>query len=228
MSQNIELKSSDGHPFDAYLAEPAENPKAALVILQEIFGVNPYIRSVADDFAEQGYLTIAPALFDRARRHVELAYDAAGIAEGVAIYQTLPLEGTLADIQAAIIYLRQQMKDAKVGVVGYCWGGTLAWLSNTRLHPDATVSYYPGRIQDRIMEKATCPAIFHFGTQDAHFPPTIVEMVRQEYPGFPVFTYDAGHGFSCDARASYNREAAALARQRTLSHLEEYLVTAAH
>ncbi len=228
MSQFVELTSADGHTLDAYLSQPAAKPKAGVVILQEIFGVNAYVRSVVDDFAQQGYLSIAPALFDRVRRKVELAYDAVGISEGRAIYEAVPLEATLADVQAAITYLRQQLGIVKVGVVGYCWGGTLAWLSNTRLHPDATVSYYPGRIQDRITEKATCPAIFHFGTQDTHFPPSVVEMVRQEYPGFPVFMYDAGHGFSCDARASYNQEAATLARQRTLAHLEEYLVAAAH
>ncbi len=228
MSQNIELRTADGHTLDAYLAQPAGEPKAGVVILQEIFGVNAYIRSVVDDFAQQGYLTLAPALFDRARKHTELPYDAAGVSEGKSLMQALPLQDTLADVEAAMLYLRQQLKGKKLGVVGYCWGGTLAWLSNTRFHPDATVSYYPGGIQKHITEKATCPAIFHFGTQDANFPPEILDSVRQEYPGFPVYTYAAGHGFSCNARASYNQEAAGLARQRTFAHLEEHLVAAAH
>lgn len=228
MSQNIELIAADGHALDAYLAQPADEPKAGLVILQEIFGVNAYIRSVADDFAAQGYLTLAPALFDRVRKHIDLPYDADGVTEGKALTQSLHPQDTLADVEAAILYLRQHLNGKKLGVVGYCWGGTLAWLANTHFHPEATVSYYPGGIQKHITEKSSCPAIFHFGTQDTNFPPEIIEMVRMEYPGFPVFTYEAGHGFSCNARSAYNQEAATLARQRTLAHLEEHLVAASH
>ena len=228
MSQNIELKSADGHALDAYLSQPAGEPKAGLVILQEIFGVNAYIRSVADDFAAQGYLAIAPALFDRVRKHVEMPYDAASSTEGKSMMHSIPVQDAMADVEAAILYLRHNLNGKKLGVVGYCWGGMLAWLTNTRLHPEATVSYYPGGIQKHITEKASCPAIFHFGTQDTNFPPEIIDTVRMEYPGFPVYTYDAGHGFSCHARSAYNQEAATLTRQRTLAHLEEHLVATSH
>ncbi|MHB1745244.1 MAG: dienelactone hydrolase family protein, partial [Acidobacteriaceae bacterium] len=161
MSQHTQLQAADGHKFDAYIAQPTGEPKAGVVVLQEIFGVNAHIRSVADRFARAGYLTIAPALFDRAQRDVEMAYGPDEGKQGMQIVQRIPLDQTLADIAAAIQYLREHGA-RKVGVVGFCWGGTLAWVSNTRLHPDATVSYYPGGIQNYIQEKSTCPAIFHF------------------------------------------------------------------
>ncbi len=226
MSQHTQLQAADGHKFDAYIAQPTGEPKAGIVVLQEIFGVNAHIRSVADGFARAGYLTIAPALFDRAQRDVELAYDPEGGKQGMQIMQRIPVNQTLADIAAAIQYLREHGA-RKVGVVGYCWGGMLAWVSNTRLHPNATVSYYPGGIQNYIHEKSTCPAIFHFGLEDNHIPQSVVEQVRHEYPGFSVFTYpEAGHAFNRDIGASYNPAAAKLALQRTLAHFDEYLVSA--
>ncbi|HVC91470.1 MAG TPA: dienelactone hydrolase family protein [Acidobacteriaceae bacterium] len=226
MSQHTQLQAADGHKLDAYIAQPTGEPKAGIVVLQEIFGVNAHIRSVADGFARAGYLTIAPALFDRAQRDVELPYDPEGGKQGMQIVQRIPIDQTLADIAAAIQYLREHGA-RKVGVVGYCWGGTLAWVSNTRLHPDATVSYYPGGIQNYIHEKSTCPAIFHFGLEDNHIPQSVVEQVRHEYPGFSVFTYPgAGHAFNRDIGASYNPAAAKLALQRTLAHFDEYLVAA--
>jgi carboxymethylenebutenolidase len=227
MSQHTQLQAADGHKFDAYIAQPTGEPKAGIVVLQEIFGVNAHVRSVADGFAQAGYLTIAPALFDRAVRDVDLSYDAEGGKKGMSIRERIRLDDTLADIEAAIQYLREHGA-RKVGVVGYCWGGTLAWLSNTRLHPDATASYYGGQISNYIHEKATCPAMFHFGLLDAHIPQSEVEQVRQEYPGFSVFTYEAGHGFNRDVGASYNEPAAKLARQRTLAHFDEYLVGKSH
>lgn len=224
MPQHTQLQASDGHKFDAYIAQPSGEPKAGIVVLQEIFGVNAHIRSIADRFARAGYLAIAPALFDRAQRDVELAYGPDEAKQGMQIVQRIPLDQTLADIAAAIQYLREHGA-RKVGVVGFCWGGMLAWVSNTRLHPDATVSYYPGGIQNYIQEKSTCPTIFHFGLEDSHIPQSVVEQVRHEYPGFSVFTYEgAEHGFNCDARASYNEAAAKLAQQRTLAHFGEYLV----
>jgi carboxymethylenebutenolidase len=222
MSQHTQLQAADGHKFDAYIAQPTGEPKAGIVVLQEIFGVNAHIRSVADGFAQAGYLTIAPALFDRAERDVELAYDAEGGKKGMSIVQNIPINQALADIAAAMQYLREHGA-RKVGVVGYCWGGMLAWLTNTRLHPDATVSYYPGGVQNYIHEKATCPAIFHFGLLDTHIPQSVVEQVRHEYPGFSVFTYEAGHAFNRD-----NKEPAKLALRRTLAHFDEYLVGKSH
>ena len=224
MPQHTQLQAADGHKFDAYIAQPTGEPKAGIVVLQEIFGVNAHIRSVADRFARAGYLAIAPALFDRAQRDAELAYGSDEAKQGMQIVQRIPIEQTLADIAAAIQYLREH-GGRKVGVVGYCWGGTLAWVSNTRLHPDASVSYYPGGIQNYIQEKSTCSAIFHFGLEDSHIPQSVVEQVRHEYPGFSVFTYEgAGHAFNRDVDPSYNEAAAKLAQQRTLAHFGEYLV----
>jgi carboxymethylenebutenolidase len=225
MSHMLSLKASDGHALDAYLAQPQGAPKAGVVILQEIFGINPHIRSVADVYAKHGYLAIAPALFDRARKGVEYAYDATGMQEGYAIAKSLPVEGTLADIQAAVDYLLRQPGIRKVGVVGFCWGGKLAWLSNTRLHGvSATASYYPGGIQEFISEKSQCPAIFHFGSLDSHIPQSVIDKVQHEYPGFPVYTYEAGHAFNRDVDPNvYKKDIAALALQRTLAHLQEHL-----
>jgi len=225
MPQHTQLQAADGHKFDAYIAQPTGEPKGGIVVVQEIFGVNPHIRSIADRFAQSGYLVIAPALFDRTERNVELGYGADGMKKGIELYQKIPPEKTISDIGAAIDYLREHGA-RKVGVVGFCWGGTLAWASNTRLHPDATVSYYAGGVQNYIHEKATCPAMFHFGLLDQHIPQSVVEEVQHEYPGFAVFTYDAEHGFNCDARSSYNEPAAKLAWKRTLAHFDEYLVAA--
>ncbi len=224
MAQHTQLQAADGHKFDAYIAQPTGEPKAGIVVLQEIFGVNAHIRSVADGFAQAGYLAIAPALFDRAQRDVELDYNSETMQQGIQLVQKLKLDQTLEDIDAAIQYLRDHGA-RKVGVVGYCWGGTLAWVSNTRLHPDATVSYYGGGIQNHIKEKPTCPAMFHFGLLDTHIPQTVVKQVRHEYPNFSVFTYEAGHAFNRSGNASYNEPAAKLALQRTLAHFNEHLVT---
>lgn len=223
MSQHTQLEAADGHKFDAYIAQPKGEPKAGIVVVQEIFGVNSHIRSVADRFAQSGYLAIAPALFDRAERDVELNYDQDGMQKGYGLVQRIPVEQTLADIEAAIQYLREHGA-RKVGVVGYCWGGTMAWLSNTRLHPDATVSYYGGHIAKYADEKPTAPAIFHFGLLDQHIPQTDVEKVRKAQPKSPVYTYEATHGFNCDARGSYNEKAAKQALERTLAHFDEHLV----
>ena len=223
MSQHTQLQAADGHKFDAYIAQPKGEPKAGLVVVQEIFGVNPHIRSVADRFAKSGYLVIAPALFDRTERNVELEYDAGGMKKGMELAQRIPPDQSLADIQAAIEYL-QEHGAHKVGVVGFCWGGTMAWLSNTRLHPDATVSYYGGQIAKYADEKPTAPAIFHFGLHDEHIPATEIDKVRKAQSKSPLYTYDAGHGFNCDARGSHNEKAAKLAMERTLAHFDEHLV----
>ncbi len=225
MSQMLTLKAHDGHTLDAYLAQPQGAPKAGVVVLQEIFGINPHIRSVADTYAQHGYLAIAPALFDRARKGLEYEYNPTGMQEGYAIARSLPLDGTLADVQAAIDFLHQQPGIRKVGVVGFCWGGKLAWLSNTRLRGvSATASYYPGGIQEVITEKSQCPAIFHFGAQDTHIPQSVADLVEHEYPGFPVYRYEAGHAFNRDVDPNvYKKDMAALALQRTLSHFQEHL-----
>lgn len=227
MAQHTQLQAADGHKFDAYIAQPTGEPKAGIVVIQEIFGVSAHIRSVADGFAQAGYLTIAPALFDRAERNFDVKADPESMKKGMQLARQIPPEKTLADIDAAIQYLREHGAH-KVGVVGYCWGGTFAWLSNTRLHPDATVSYYGGGIQHHIDEKPTAPAMFHFGLLDTHIPQTVVEQLRQAHPKFPVFTYDAGHAFNNDTRESYNEKASKEALRHTLAHFDKYLVDKSH
>ncbi|MEO6966083.1 MAG: dienelactone hydrolase family protein [Acidobacteriaceae bacterium] len=228
MPQHTQLQAVDGHKFDAYIAQPTGEPRAGIVVVQEIYGVNAHIRSVADGFARAGYLTIAPALFDRAEPGAELPYTPEGSKMGMALAHRIPPDQTMEDIAAAIEYLREHGAH-KVGVVGYCWGGAMAWMANTRLHPDATVSYYPGGIQNTVQEKPNCPAIFHFGLLDGHSPQTVVEQVRKAHPNFPVFTYPgAGHAFNNDVRPSYNAAVAKLAQQRTLAHLDQYLAGKPH
>ena len=223
MSENVRLTASDGHQLDAYLARPAGEPIAGLVVIQEIFGVNQHIRSVADGYAHDGFLAVAPALFDRVERNVELAYDGPEAQKGMAINQRLDLAKCLEDIDATLGYVRQQT-GRKSGVIGYCLGGLLAWLSATRLQPDFAVGYYAGRIGNYAAETPHAPVQLHFGKLDTHIPDEQVDRVHVAHPEVEIHWYEnAGHGFNCDMRASYNAEAAALARTRALAFLKRHL-----
>jgi carboxymethylenebutenolidase len=223
MSETVKLKSADGHELDGYVARPAGEPIAGLVVIQEIFGVNRHIRSVADGYARDGFLVVAPALFDRIERGVELAYDGPESQKGVALLQKIDNEEALVDVNAALKYVRQQT-GKKSGVIGYCLGGLLAWLSATRLRPDAAVGYYAGRIGNFASESPTAPVQLHFGKLDTHIPAEQVEKVHSAHPEVEINWYEnAGHGFNCDMRASYNPEASALARSRALAFLKKHL-----
>ena len=213
MNRQIQLTASDGFTLDAYVAKPSAPPSAGIVVLQEIFGVNHHIRNVTDRYAGFGYLAIAPALFDRAKKNVELAYDDMS---GRELREQIPLEKTILDMKAAVDWLRAQ-GIARVGVVGYCWGGSLAWFANTRLDVDATVSYYGAMIAAAAEEKNQAPAMFHFGELDKHITPDHWEKIQAAHPELPLFTYDADHGFNCDERDAYNADAADLAQERTLA-----------
>jgi len=215
MGKQVELTAHDGFKLDAYVAEPEGEPKAGLLVLQEIFGVNHHIRSVADRFADLGYLVIAPALFDRVQKGIELGYDMATMQQAIETRAKIPLEATLEDMAVAVQWLRLAGA-RRVGAVGYCWGGSLAWLANTRLKVDASVSYYGGMIGQFAGEQNPAPAIFHFGELDKHIPPSEWEAIRTAHPDLPVYTYNADHGFNCDERGSYNKPAADLALERTL------------
>ena len=220
MGQTISLKAADGHRFDAYRAEPAGTPKGAIVVIQEIFGVNSHIRRVTDDFAGEGYLAIAPALFDRAERNVELGYDPEAIALGRAIREKVGWDEALADIQAAMDAVGPT---GKVAVTGYCWGGSLAWLAATRLKPACAVCYYGGAVVQFKNEQPGCPVMMHFGERDKSIPIAGVAEFREAQPEALVFIYTADHGFNCEQRGSYDPESAAAARSRTLSFLDENL-----
>lgn len=220
MGERIELTASDGHRLGAYLARPDGPPKAGLVVCQEIFGVNDHIREVADGFAAESYLAIAPALFDRLEPGVELDYTADDTARGRALRTALAWETVMLDVGAAA---EEARTGPGVGVVGYCWGGSLAWLAACRLEVAAAVGYYGGQIYEHRAERPACPVLLHFGLRDPIIPNEHVEEIAKLHPEAAIFSYDAGHGFNCAARADYRPEAAALARQRTLQFLAQHL-----
>jgi len=222
MGQWIKLKASDGFEFSAWRAEPKGKPRGGLVVVQEIFGVNAHIRSVTDGFAADGYLAIAPAIFDRVEKNFEVGYDAEGMQKGMGIVEKLSTDDVVKDVDAALQYAtRETGKPA--GVVGFCYGGTLAWLSATRLAPAAAVGYYGGYIAKFAEETPRVPVMLHFGKQDDHIPAADVEKVRAAHPEVEIFWYDAGHGFNCDMRGSYNESAAREAMARTLAFLGKHV-----
>jgi carboxymethylenebutenolidase len=214
MGTTIELRASDGHQLSAYRADPEGQARGSVLVIQEIFGVNPHIRAVCDDYAREGYVALAPALFDRVERGVELGYEGEAMRRAVAlVMQVKPAEAS-SDLQAGIDELA---KTGKVGVVGYCYGGTMAWVAACRLERVAAAScYYGGHIARQRDSKPRVPTQLHFGEQDASIPISDVEALRAAHPDVEVYLYPAGHGFNCDARASYNADAAALAKKRTL------------
>jgi carboxymethylenebutenolidase len=217
----IELTAADGHRLAAYTAGP-KDAKRALVVVQEIFGVNRHMRRVCDDFAKQGYAVICPALFDRTERGVELGYEPADVARGRDLRGTIDAGLTVLDIRAAAAALPRA---AKRGIVGYCWGGTVAWHGATRTSDfAASVGWYGGGIAAARDEKPHCPVQLHFGEKDASIPMSDVEAVRAARPEVEVFVYrGAGHGFGCEERGSYVPADAALAQERTLAFFAKHL-----
>lgn len=222
MSEHKTLKAEDGHQLDAYVARPKGEPIAALVVVQEIFGVNAHIRSVADSYAKDGFLAVAPALFDRIERGVELKYEGEDRQKAMALSGKLKMDDLLKDTRAAIDYARIQ-SGKKTGVIGYCLGGSIAWLCACRFNIDAAVGYYGGYIPQFVGEQPKCPVMLHFGEKDDHIPLESVDKVRAAHPEVQIYLYDAGHGFNCDARASYDPESARIARERSLAFLKKSL-----
>ena len=221
MSEYITLHASDGQALGAYVARPAAEPIAALVVVQEIFGVNAHIRAVADGYAADGFLAIAPALFDRIQPGVELGYDGADYQTAIGFVPKLDGEKALADIAAAVDYGRATGK--KAGVIGYCFGGTMAWVAACRLPVAAAVGYYGGRIGNYAAETPKAPVLLHFGRQDAHIPPEEVAKISSAHPEVEIHWYDAGHGFNCDHRGAYHAPSASEARARSLAFLKMHL-----
>jgi carboxymethylenebutenolidase len=217
MGTNVTLKTPDNFALGAYVAEPAGAAKGAVVVIQEIFGVNAHIREVTDGYAAAGYWAIAPQIFDRIEAGIELGYTDADMGKGVELaFQQLDMQQTLADLQVAV---NEAGKHGKVGVVGYCFGGLLTWLSACQLDGVAAASsYYGGGVAGQLDNSPKCPVIFHFGELDAHIPMSDVEAVKAAQPDSPVYVYAADHGFNCNHRASFNAAASELALQRTLDH----------
>jgi carboxymethylenebutenolidase len=224
IGSNIELTAADGHQLGAYAAESSGSALGAVVVVQEIFGVNRHIRSVADDYAGQGFWAIAPALFDRVEPNLELDYNTTDASRGMRNANQIGMGNALKDVAAAITHAGSALRGKKVGVVGYCFGGTLAWLAATRLNPRAVVCYYGGRIAQYAAEIPRCPVMLHFGSKDPHIPSSEIEKIQRAHPELRVFLYDAGHGFNCDQRKDYAPQAATLARQRTLEFFRKHLV----
>ncbi len=243
-SETITLTAADGTEFSAYKAEPAQQQGAGaaegdqveggavgggavgggIVVVQEIFGVNDHIRSVADGYAAEGYLAIAPALFDRVEPGVELGYDVDGRDKGVEIaFKGLTMDGVMADVSAAA---QVAAEAGSVGIVGYCWGGSICYAAAARLADQisAASGYYGGQIMPHIDEQPAVPLMLHFGSEDAGIPLDDVKAIADHWPHVDVHIYEgADHGFNCDARASFHPEASALAKERTLSLFAEFL-----
>ena len=220
--KDIVFESFDNFELGAYTAEPTKGCQGAVVVIQEIFGVNAHIREVADGYAEAGYFVLAPKIFDRISPNIELGYEEADMGRGIELaFQQLDLQTTLKDIQAAINLASER---GKVGVVGYCFGGLLTWLSACNLQGvNAASSYYGGGIVDHLNGAPKCPLMMHFGELDGHIPMADVDQIKAFVTDVPVHVYPADHGFNCDHRGSYNAESAALARSRTLALFEECL-----
>ena len=228
MNQHVTLTATDGHQLDAYVSTTAGTPKGAVVVLQEIFGVNPQIRQVADDLAALGYLAIAPALFDRYERGVELTDQGEDMKRAFAeFYPKLSPETALLDVAAASKFV--QRDTPRTAVMGFCYGGMLSWLASTRaaslgITPAAVVGYYPGGIGNFATEQPTCPVMLHFGAADSHIGADQRDAVQAAHPEVEIFVYPgADHAFAGTARSAYNLEQAKIAWERTTKFLANQL-----
>jgi carboxymethylenebutenolidase len=221
MGHWVDLTAADGFRLSAYRADPDGAPRGALVVAQEIFGVNSHIRSVCDGYARDGYVAIAPALFDRYERGVDIGYTPPDIARGRELKALAKTDAALQDVAAA----RDAVAGAgKVGILGYCWGGYIAWMAAARVEGFAcAVPYYGGGMTDAIAEQPKCPVMAHFGERDSMIPVTGVNALAAAHPSAQVFIYQADHGFNCDQRGSHDPASARLARERTLAFLRQHI-----
>ncbi|MDE2304673.1 MAG: dienelactone hydrolase family protein [Gammaproteobacteria bacterium] len=218
MGSAIEITASDGHRLSAYLQEPKGKPRGGIVVIQEIFGVTRHIRAVADQYAAAGFLAIAPALFDRIERGVDVPYT--DVQKGFGYMQKTQNELVMLDLRAAV---ERVASAGKVAVVGFCWGGTMAYLAAARLPVAAAVSYYGGGNAQHLGERPHCPVMFHYGELDAHIPMAQVEQVKAANPAGIFHLYKADHGFNCTDRSSYEPASAELALSRSLEFLHEHV-----
>jgi carboxymethylenebutenolidase len=217
-TETVELKAVDGHRLSACRVTPAGKPRGGLVVVQEIFGVNHHVRAVAEQYAAEGYLVIAPALFDRVERDADVPY--ADVEAGRALMQKVKTEQALLDLKAAIDAVASA---GKVGMVGYCWGGRLCYVCACHLSLAAGVVYYGGGLPAVLDRTPKCPVMFHFGELDKHIPATDVEKVKQVYPLGHYYLYPADHGFNCSGRPAYSAAAATLAFTRSLDFLHRHV-----
>jgi carboxymethylenebutenolidase len=221
VSQTETLMARDGHKFSTYLAKPAGKARGAVVIVQEIFGLAPWIERTVDSYAADGYLCVAPALFDRVRRNLVLGYSPPEMEQGMGYRKQIDTAKAVLDIGAAAAMARHA---GKVAVIGYCWGGMLTWAAASELPLGAAVCYYGAGIPKLLPKVAACPTMLHSGEHDKSIPLSDVELVRAAYPQCIYHLYDAGHAFANEDRPDhYNAEAAALARSRTNAFLAQHI-----
>jgi carboxymethylenebutenolidase len=225
VGQNIRLTASDGHELGAYRADPTGAAKGGVVVIQEIFGVNSHIRNICDRLAAEGYAAVAPAVFDRHQRDFQSGYSPEEVDAARKFIPQLDWDNVMKDTQAAIDLLQ---RDGKVAIVGFCLGGSVAYLAAVRVPALASaVGYYGGKVVAFADEAPKCPTQLHFGETDHAIPLTDVEAIKQKRPDVEVFVYPgAGHGFNCDERGSYDRGSATLAWTRTLEHLRKGFASA--
>ena len=229
MGSFVELTAVDGAKTPAYVAMPEGKPRGAVVVLQEIFGVNSHIRSVADRYASQGYVVVAPAMFARVKANVELGYTEEDMKTGFALkgaVEALPEPGALRDVEAAVAHAATLVPGGKVGVVGFCWGGLMTWRAACTLPSvSAAVCYYGGGMtgEHEANRQALCPVLAHFGSKDHYISLESVEAFKLAQPKVQVYVYEADHGFNCGQRGSYSAAAAAQAMERTLAFFGEHL-----
>ena len=210
----------DGHEFSAYLGSPSGTPRGAVVVLQEIFGVNEHIRSVVEQYAAAGFLSIAPALFDRVGRNLELGYAPKDMEQGTGYRLQVDEAKALLDIGAAVNVVRHA---GRVALVGFCWGGQLTWVGAGALRVQAAIGYYTSRIWEKLDRLPACPVMLHYGERDKNIPRERIEQVRAVYPQGTYYFYPADHGFNCAARASYDAPSAELAWERTQEFLKQHI-----
>lgn len=221
MGSPTTLTAEDGHEFAAYEAAADGPDKGRIVVVQEAFGLNDHVRDVCDRLADEGYSTVAPALYDREARGTELGYSEEEVRVARAIMARIPWDAAMLDVQAARDFLAQK---GPVGITGFCWGGSVAWLAACRLDFACAVPYYGGRIIDFVAEKPTCPTMCHFGELDPTIPMDDVNEIIAHHSSVTVHVYpNAGHGFHCDRRDHYHEESAMLAWTRTMAFLERHL-----
>lgn len=221
MGKNIDLTAADGHKFSAYVAEPAGKPKGALIVVMEIFGVNSHIRKVTDEYATAGYLTIAPAFFDRVQRDLDVGYTPPEIEIARGLMQKMNFNDAIKDVEAA----RQHVASAgKTGIIGYCWGGALSFKAACNVNGLAcAVAYYGGAIPSMINEKPKCPVMFHWGETDHSIPLEKAKEIEAVHKDQTHYFYPAGHGFNCEQRGSYDAESSKIAGGRTLEFLKKHI-----
>jgi carboxymethylenebutenolidase len=221
VGEHINLNTAGTQCIGAYLAKPAGKPKGGIVIVQEIFGVNAHIRAVTDRYASFGYTAIAPAFFDHIENDVQLGYEGSNFKKGADLATQVGIDRAVQDVASAAESIASA---GKIGVVGYCWGGTVAFVSALRLGLPA-VSYYGARNAQFLTEKPQAPAQFHFGEKDDSIPPEIVQKHRDALPQMEVYTYaTAGHAFNRDIDPKhYDAASAKLAQDRALAFFEKNL-----